>query len=368
MTLRKLLPYSIACLLTALPILSSCVDGGMADVSLPHEEADGSGVYVSVVVNTDGGARTRAIGSPTPGENGDGPQAGVGDENRVYDVNVFFFEGKVDESTGERKGINSTGAENIAVSCIYFDKLTPDPSGTITRYSTPTQEVKGLYIGKAYDVLVIANDGKDMSTTTISTLAELRDYTLHAISGDTGSGAMHFLMSSAGPEINTIEITPSNSRYNPSVVVVDVERMAARIDVHLKDNNIYTPDYAEDDQVKITGMTIVNAYHNGSHVFKRVADATFANITYLGDETIDANGVANNYVIDPETLYPGRLWRAVTVLCPDSGLADGLSTALFLLPQAEGQALLDKFGCEALWVDSENHLHYSPGFRDYIRT
>ena len=82
--------------------------------------------------------------------------------------------------------------------------------------------------------------------------------------------------------------------------------------------------------------------------------------------TVD--GVSYHHIIDPETLYPGRLWRAVTVLCPDSGLADGLSTALFLLPQAEGQALLDKFGCEALWVDSDNNLHYSPGFRDYIRT
>ena len=82
--------------------------------------------------------------------------------------------------------------------------------------------------------------------------------------------------------------------------------------------------------------------------------------------TVD--GVSYHHIIDPATNYPGRLWRAVTVLCPDSGLADGLSTALFLLPQAEGQALLDKFGCEALWVDSDNNLSYSPGFRDYIRT
>ena len=82
--------------------------------------------------------------------------------------------------------------------------------------------------------------------------------------------------------------------------------------------------------------------------------------------TVD--GVSYHHIIDPETNYPGRLWRAVTVLCPDSGLADGLSTALFLLPQEAGQALLDKFGCEALWVDSDNNLSYSPGFRDYIRT
>ena len=82
--------------------------------------------------------------------------------------------------------------------------------------------------------------------------------------------------------------------------------------------------------------------------------------------TVD--GVSYHHIIDPATNYPGRLWRAVTVLCPDSGLADGLSTALFLLPQEAGQALLDKFGCEALWVDSDNNLSYSPGFRDYIRT
>lgn len=82
--------------------------------------------------------------------------------------------------------------------------------------------------------------------------------------------------------------------------------------------------------------------------------------------TVD--GVRYHHIIDPDTLYPAARWRAVTVLCPDSGLADALSTALFTLTQAEGQALLDRCGAEAMWVDLDGELRYSPGFSDYIRT
>ena len=84
--------------------------------------------------------------------------------------------------------------------------------------------------------------------------------------------------------------------------------------------------------------------------------------TYLVD------GEFYHHIIDPDTLYPGRLWRAVTVVCPDSGLADALSTALFLLPMEEGQKLLDACDSVAMWVDAEGELYYSTGFEDLIRT
>ena len=80
------------------------------------------------------------------------------------------------------------------------------------------------------------------------------------------------------------------------------------------------------------------------------------------------DGELYHHIIDPNTLYPSTLWRSVTVLCDDSGLADALSTALFLLPLEEGQALLDKTGAEAMWVDRAGEIFYSPGFRDHIRT
>ena len=80
------------------------------------------------------------------------------------------------------------------------------------------------------------------------------------------------------------------------------------------------------------------------------------------------DGVTYHHIIDPVTLFPSNYWRSVTIVCDDSGLADALSTALFLMPQAEGQALLDSCGAEALWMDTDGNLHYSTNFKTLIRT
>ena len=80
------------------------------------------------------------------------------------------------------------------------------------------------------------------------------------------------------------------------------------------------------------------------------------------------DGKLYHHIIDPETLYPSTYWRSVTIVCDDSGLADALSTALFLLPLEEGQQLLDQCGAEAMWVDADENQYYSPGFKALIRT
>lgn len=82
--------------------------------------------------------------------------------------------------------------------------------------------------------------------------------------------------------------------------------------------------------------------------------------------TVD--GRLYHHIIDPDTLMPGRRWRAVSILCADSGVADALSTALFLLPQADGQRLLEQFDAEAMWLDSDGNAFYSPGFEARLRT
>lgn len=82
--------------------------------------------------------------------------------------------------------------------------------------------------------------------------------------------------------------------------------------------------------------------------------------------TVD--GVRYHHIIDPDTRYPAARWRAVTVMCADSGLADGLSTALFLLPRDEGEALARQCGAQALWVAPDGTLSYTDGFLEAVRT
>jgi thiamine biosynthesis lipoprotein len=80
------------------------------------------------------------------------------------------------------------------------------------------------------------------------------------------------------------------------------------------------------------------------------------------------DGKIYHHIIDPDTLYPGTHWRSVTIVCDDSGLADALSTALFLLPYEEGLALAERCGAEALWVNEAGEKFYTPGFDELIRT
>lgn len=82
--------------------------------------------------------------------------------------------------------------------------------------------------------------------------------------------------------------------------------------------------------------------------------------------TVD--GKKYHHIIDPETLYPAEKWKSVSIICTDSGLGDALSTALFLLDLEEGQKLLDQYEAQAVWVDLEGEIYYSPGFKELIRT
>ena len=109
---------------------------------------------------------------------------------------------------------------------------------------------------------------------------------------------------------------------------------------------------------------------DGDEAYLHTLNITNGSVVTSGDyqRYYLVDGVRYHHIIDPDTRMPARYWRAVTIICPDSGLADCLSTALFLMDQEQGQALLDQTGALALWVGLDGSMTYSPGFQDYIRT
>jgi thiamine biosynthesis lipoprotein len=84
--------------------------------------------------------------------------------------------------------------------------------------------------------------------------------------------------------------------------------------------------------------------------------------------TFPVDGKFYHHIIDPDTLFPSEYFRSVTVICDDSGLADALSTALFVMPLEEGLALAEKCGVEAMWLHRDGTRSYTPGFQELIRT
>ena len=83
------------------------------------------------------------------------------------------------------------------------------------------------------------------------------------------------------------------------------------------------------------------------------------------------NGEKYHHLIDLQTLYPARYWNSVTVIAPDSGLADGLSTGLFCMDYEQGRALAESLpGVEVCWVrieDGKVKAQFTEGFKEKLQ-
>jgi len=86
---------------------------------------------------------------------------------------------------------------------------------------------------------------------------------------------------------------------------------------------------------------------------------------YIRYYTVD--GKRYHHIIDPNTLYPAEQFKSVTIICRDSGLADMLSTALYMMPFEKGLALLDNIpGSHAVWIENDGNEKFSPGFESFL--
>ncbi len=75
-----------------------------------------------------------------------------------------------------------------------------------------------------------------------------------------------------------------------------------------------------------------------------------------------------NHIIDSSTLYPAEYFTSVSILCEDSGLADGLSTLLFCLPYEDGKKIIEGYeDVHALWITADGEKLYSENFKDFLK-
>ena len=84
--------------------------------------------------------------------------------------------------------------------------------------------------------------------------------------------------------------------------------------------------------------------------------------------TYVVDGKRYHHIIDPDTLMPSTYWRSVSIVCSDSGLADALSTALFLMDKDTGEQLARSCGAEVFWVAADGREYMTDGFAKMLRT
>ena len=300
-------------------LLSVLVIGAFASCAGSTDDDDGKPdafkgeayFTVQVAVAGDTKATSRAAG-PQGGEDGDGRETAFENEYKVNNVCVFLY--------SSTKGISDDDAK--IEQAFYFEKPTEKPGDARYDkvYTFEKKQCTPIVVTKAYHVLVVANAGDITLTYLNKKLSELRDAHLPAFD----STSKYFIMTSekdATTELTSAggNATGDGTEAIPLTVNVDIERLAARIDIDPGDGEYVdsstkpgTGTYAFD--VKDVSNNLVggfvlesilpyNKLTSGEFCIKRVGDKTGATLSYLGDETTvsETDKTATNYVIDPWT-------------------------------------------------------------------
>lgn len=282
------------------------------DLECPSDPSTGSGTgkaYVQLSFTMPGGQGTRA--NPTGGENGDGNEAGQEAENTIISAVAFLYK--------DKDGVNGSASENI-LEVLEFNSFIP-AGGTndlgdgdrIDRVYTTNAVQTSLEYG-TYNLIVIANLSENDNTqwwrNASLTLGYVRDHIQTQAWNGNGTNFLMSLADETSVEGSSAKITVDETctEENPATTTVDVERMAARIDYKADNEYRFESDagfdYDENYEgatVKILGATIINQLTAGSYLLKRVAGEIDGTPLYLGKETVDGQGLATNYVIDPWT-------------------------------------------------------------------
>lgn len=298
-------------LLAILLVMSfaSCASDTTSDLPLPSKDRK---TYLQVRVTVDGSGDTRASRAatgPQGGEDGDGRESGINHENDVNSLTVLLYKSDKDDLS-----------EDATIDYVYtFTGLNKETtsSGKDATYTTGPREIDAAIVGKNYHVIVIANADDMTSRCKGKKISEVRDLQMSKVCTRDAdiTKFSNFIMSSkedAKIDFSGKSGSGTGTESDPYLVEVDIERLAARIDI--------IPNATYDDTgkgyyynvmdgtnvvggFKLESVTPTKVMKSGEYLIKRVSpDAAVSKVTYYGEEEMNPTTKAStNYVVCPWT-------------------------------------------------------------------
>lgn len=282
---------------------ASCASDTASDLPLPNKDMK---TYLQVKVTVEGSGDTRASRAttePQGGEDGNGREPGINKENDVNSLTVLLYKSVKDDLS----------EADATIDYVYtFTGLKSSSSTGGVTYTTNPREIDPIIVGKDYHVLVIANAGDMTSRCKGKKISEVRDLQMSKVCTRDAdiTKFSNFIMSSEKDA--TIDFTKEGSETNPYLVDVNIERLAARIDIIPNatfDGTSQGYYYNVMDGTNVIGgfklesVTPTKVMTKGEYLIKRVCpDNSLAPVTYFGREEMDPTTKAStNYVVCPWT-------------------------------------------------------------------
>ena len=302
----KTITLSLLALLLVMSF-ASCASDTASDLPLPSKDMK---AYLQVKVMVEGSGDTRvsraATAGPQGGEDGDGREPGTNHENEVNSLAVLLYKSAKDDLSDD----------NAIIDYVYtftgLTKATTSTSSIDATYTTVPKEIDAAIVGKNYHVIVIANADDMTSRCKGKKISEVRDLQMSKVCTRDAdiTNFSNFIMSSKTDAM--IDFTKEGSETDPYVVDVNIERLAARIDIIPNatfDGTSHGYYYNVMDGTNVIGgfklesVTPTKVMTKGEYLIKRVSsDKDVSSVTYFGLEEMDATTKAStNYVVCPWT-------------------------------------------------------------------
>lgn len=302
----KTITLSLLALLLVMSF-ASCASDTTSDLPLPSKDMK---AYLQIKVTVDGSGDTRAsrAAGPQGGEEGDGRETGTNHENEVNSLTVLLYESDKDDLS-----------EDASIDYVYtFTGLKEETTspGKDATYTTGPREIDAAIVGKNYHVIVIANADDMTSKCKGMKIKDVRDLQMSKVCTRDAdiTKFSNFIMSSkkdAKIDFSGKSGSGTGTESDPYLVEVDIERLAARIDIipnatyNGTDKGYY---YNVMDGTNVVGgfklesVTPTKVMTSGEYLIKRVSpDAAVSKVTYFGLETKNVANKATNYVVCPWT-------------------------------------------------------------------
>lgn len=286
---------------------ASCASDTTSDLPLPSKDMK---AYLQVKVTVEGSGDTRASRAtkgPQGGEEGDGREQGINHENDVNSLTVLLYKSDKDDLS----------EADAKIDYVYtFTGLKSSSSTGGVTYTTGPREIDPVIVGKNYHVLVIANAGDMTSRCKGKKISKIRDMQMDKVCtrNDDIANFTDFVMSSkkdAKIDFSGKSGSGTGTESDPYMVDVNIERLAARIDIiptAAFDGTSQGYYYNVMDGTNVIGgfklesVTPTNVMTKGEYLIKRVSsDKDVSSVTYFGLEAKDADNKATNYVVCPWT-------------------------------------------------------------------
>lgn len=287
---------------------ASCASDTASDSPLPSKDMK---AYLQVKVTVEGSGDTRASRAttePQGGEDGNGREPGINKENDVNSLTVLLYKSVKDDLS----------EADATIDYVYtFTGLKSSSSTGGVTYTTNPREIDPIIVGKDYHVLVIANAGDMTSRCKGKKISEIRDMQMDKVCtrNDDIANFTDFVMSSKKDATIDFSGKPGSgtgTESDPYMVDVNIERLAARIDIIPNatfDGTSHGYYYNVMDGTNVIGgfklesVTPSKVMTKGEYLIKRVSsDAAVSAVTYFGEELMDATSKAStNYVVCPWT-------------------------------------------------------------------